>query len=215
MKRVQDYSEKELLALGDDQLGKLIEIECMVEGIEAVEPPGAEPTFGEGLQTKNFYRLGSNVLFPTIEAANEASRLATHEQEYAGLNGKYSARVKKVDQVVVDTYYDYEELSAVKADKESFDKTHKQWQNRERAYLEYCKKRDKAERAVYDVIYSARENLGEQNKRTAQYQRYLELAEDTEIASRFFLEMLTKQGWDEAEAAKELDRVKAEGKSEE
>ena len=34
MKRVANYSEKELLAFMDDQLAKLIEIECMVEGVE-------------------------------------------------------------------------------------------------------------------------------------------------------------------------------------
>ena len=207
MKRVSDYSEKELLAFGDDELSKLIEIECMVEGVEAVDPPGIEPTFGGDLQTKNFYKLNGNILFPSIEAANEAARLATHEQDYASLNGKYSAKVKKVDVVQVDTFYDYAELSAIKADKDSYDKVHSQWEKRESAYSSYCKKRDKAESTVYKAINSARETLGEENKRTAQYLRYLELAEDPEIASRFFVDMLTKQGWDEEEVKKELERI--------
>lgn len=212
MKRVSDYSEKELLDFNDDELSKLIEIECMVEGVEAVDPPGIEPTFGGELKTKNFYKLNGNILFPSIEAANEASRLATHEQEYASLNGKYSAKVKKVDNVTVETFYDYAELSAIKADKESFDKIHSQWEKRENAYTGYCKKRDKAEGTVYKAINSARETLGEENKRTSQYVRYLELAEDPAIAGRFFVDMLTKQGWDEEETKKELARVMADGR---
>lgn len=213
MKRVLDYSEKELLAFDDDQLAKLIEIECMVEGVEAVDPPGVEPTFCDELQTKNFYKLNGNILFPTIESANEASRLATHEMEYTSLNGKYAAKVKKVDNVQVETYYDYDELSAIKADKESFDKVHSQWQKRQSAFSAYCKNRDKAESAVYNAINSARETLGEENKRLAQYQRYLELAEDAEIAGRFFVDMLTKQGWGEEETSKELERVLSASKS--
>ena len=207
MKRVLDYSEKELLAFDDDQLSKLIEIECMVEGVEPVDPPGPEPTFGGELQTKNFYKLNGNILFPSIESANEASRLATHEQDYASLNGKYSAKIKRVDNVQVETYYDYAELSSVKADKEAFDKVHSQWQKRDSAYTSYCKKRDKAESTVYNAINSARETIGEENKRTAQYLRYLELAEDPTIAARFFAEMLSKQGWDDEEVKKELERV--------
>lgn len=207
MKRVADYSEKELLAFDDDKLSKLIEIECMVEGVEAVDPPGIEPTFGGELQTKNFYKINGNILFPSIEAANEASRLATHEQDYASLNGKYSVKVKKVDNVSVETFYDYAELSAIKADKESFDKVHSQWEKRDSAYSSYCKKRDLAEGTVYKAINSARETIGEENKRTAQYNRYLELAEDAEIAWRFFSDMLTKQGWDEQDVQKELARI--------
>ena len=213
MKRVLDYSEKELLAFDDDQLAKLIEIECMVEGVEAVDPPGVEPTFGGELQTKNYYKLNGNILFPTIESANEASRLATHEMEYTSLNGKYAAKVKKVDNVQVETYYDYDELSAIKADKESFDKVHSQWQKRQSAFSAYCKNRDKAESTVYNAINSARETLGEENKRLAQYQRYLELAEDAEIAGRFFVDMLTKQGWVEEETKEELERVLSASKS--
>ena len=213
MKRVLDYSEKELLAFDDDQLAKLIEIECMVEGVEAVDPPGVEPTFGGELQTKNFYKLNGNILFPTIESANEASRLATHEMEYTSLNGKYAAKVKKVDNVQVETYYDYDELSAIKADKESFDKVHSQWQKRQSAFSAYCKNRDKAESTVYNAINSARETLGEENKRLAQYQRYLELAEDAEIAGRFFVDMLTKQGWVEEETSEELERVLSASKA--
>ena len=213
MKRVLDYSEKELLAFDDDQLAKLIEIECMVEGVEAVDPPGVEPTFGGELQTKNFYKLNGNILFPTIESANEASRLATHEMEYTSLNGKNAAKVKNVDNVQVETYYDYDELSAIKADKESFDKVHSQWKKRQSAFSAYCKNRDKAESTVYNAINSARETLGEENKRLAQYQRYLELAEDAEIAGRFFVDMLTKQGWVEEETSEELERVLSASKA--
>ena len=207
MKRVSDYSEKELLAFTDDQLSKLIEIECMVEGVEMVDPPGDEPAFGGNLQLKNFYKIGGSILFPTIELANKAASLATHEMEDTSLNGKYAASVKKVDTVQVESYYDFAELSAVKADKESFDKVHSQWEKRQRAYNGYCKNRDKAESTVYNAINSARETLGEENKRLAQYQRYLELAEDPEVAGRFFVDMLTKQGWDEIETQKELARV--------
>lgn len=207
MKRVSDYSEKELLAFEDDQLSKLIEIECMVEGVEEVPPPGDEPAFGGDLKTKNFYRLGGNLLFPTAESANEASKLATHELEYTSLNGKYAAKEKRTDTVSVDTFYDYKELSAVKADKDSFDKVHSQWEKRNRAYDEYCRKRDKAESRVYDAVNSARETIGEENKRLAQYQRYVELAEDKNIAGKFFVEMLTKQGWSDDDARKELLRV--------
>ena len=202
MKRVSDYSEKELLAFTDDQLSKLIEIECMVEGVEPVDPPGTEPTFGGELQTINFYKLNVNILFPTIEAANEASRLATHELEYTSLNGKYAAKIKKVDSVQVETFYDYNELSAIKADKESFEKLLEQWEKRDSAYNSYCKKRNNAESTVYKAINGARETLGEENKRESQYSRYLELAEDAEIAGRFFLDMLKNQGWDDPDANK-------------
>lgn len=207
MKRVSDYTNAELLAFDDSQLETLIEIECMVEGVEAAPPPGAEPTFGEGLRTKNFYSIEDRLLFPSIEAANEASKLATHTREYESLNGKYLAKSKKVDNVQVNTYYDYTEVAEIKADKDSFDKLHEQWSKRNSAYAWYCKKRDKAESAVYAAINTARETVGEENKRLAQYARYLELAEDPAIASRFFIDMLTKQGWDEAEAKKELERV--------
>jgi len=207
MKRVSEYTEHELLAFDDSQLDKLIEIECMVEGVEAVDPPGIEPTFGGDLQTKNFYTLDSALLFPSIEAANEASKLATHVREYTQLNGQYLAKLKKTDNVQVDTFYDYAEVSEIKADKESFDKLHSQWEKRASAYNGYCKKRDKAESTVYNAINGARETVGEENKRLSQYARYLELAEDPEIAGRFFLDMLIKQGWDEEEAKKELDRV--------
>jgi hypothetical protein len=209
MKRVSDYTEAELLAFDDGQLNKLIEIECMVEGVEAVEPPGIEPTFGGDLQTKNYYTLENQILFPSIESANEASKLATHVREYSQLNGKYLAKLKKGDNVQVDTFYDYAEVSEIKADKESFDKLHEQWARRNSAYNSYCNLRNKAESAVYDAINSARETIGEENKRLAQYNRYLELAEDPEIAGRFFLDMLKKQGWGEEESKKELERVSA------
>lgn len=206
MKRVTDYTAEELLTVDEEQLNKLIEIECMIEGVERIDPPGPEPTFGENLQLKTFYTLGNNVLFSSAEKAQEASRLATHEMAYTSLNGKYSAKKKSTDSIQMNTYYDADELDSIKADKASFEKAHALWARKNSAYLDYCKERMKAESQVYDAINNAAETIGEEKRRLEQYKHFLDLAEDAAIAGRFFTDMLVKQGWSEEEAQKELDR---------
>ena len=208
MKRVEEYSQAELLTLGDDEVTVLAEIECMIDGVQMVPPPGPEPVFGQKLEKTAFFRIDGALLFPTAESAMQAASLAVRKQDYEGLDGTYSAKNETNSGISTQEYYLYEDLMKVKANKAEYETVKSAWNSRERAYNNYLNKKNKAETRVYDAIRKAQEELGAANDRVASFTKYVELADDPEIAEKFFREMLKKQDWSETEIEAEVARVR-------
>lgn len=207
MKRVEDYSQAELLALSEEDIAKLAEIECMIDGVQMVPPPGVEPVFGEKLEKHQYFLIGDRLLYPTAEAAAQAAALAVRTSDYESLDGVYSAKLGAAPNIQLGTYYHHEDLMQVKDQKNAFEREKSAWNSRERQYNNYCDKKRRATGRVYDAVRNAQDELGAANDRVASYTKYVELAGDPVIATRFFREMLKKQDWSDDEIDKEVIRV--------
>lgn len=206
MKRATDYTQEELLNLDEAELNTLTDIEMMVEGVIDVPAPGPEPVFSSWPKTHPFYTFNGTPFFDTMEAASMAASLSTHVATYESHKSVYSVE-KATVQVKLEDRYLAEDLRNVKAEKESFDKKLNSWQSESRSYTAYCRQRDKVESTIFDLLQGAKDSLGKQKKREEQYVKYLSLAGTSEVAARFFLDSLAKDGWSEKDALTELVRI--------
>jgi len=207
MKRITDYTEKELLALSEIEVATLAEIECMIDGVQSASYPGPEPMFGEGLKQTTYFTIHERILFSTVEDAREALSLATHTMDYTSLAGTYSAKPSVSSDVSLVSYYDYDDLVRVQTQKIEYEKVHNAWEKKARLYNEYCRGKDKAESRVYSVISEAKEAQETVLERERTYEKYLALSESEEIADNFFRDMLLNKKWSDEDITTEIERI--------
>ena len=207
MKRLDDYTSEELNALTEQEIAVLTAVEMMAEGVQEEAQPGPQPIFGESLQATTLYTLSSNALYATAEDAQKAADLAVGVSTYESLKSTYAYDKEERPTVHAKPHYDLDDFRAVKAQRTTFERESNDWERRNRAWSEYCRSRSKVEETVWDRLREARSEVGEAEAREKEFLKFVELAGGAEVAGRFFLNMLNKQGWDEGSAAEELQRV--------
>jgi len=187
MKRLNDYSNEELLALDNDKTKLLIAIEAMVAGIE---DPGERPVAPEAPaieKTVPMYQVG-NLLFDTQKEAAKAAELCAFKSNYdyaCGYDYNYVERdeleIKKV------MFYSKDDVMKMAVELKRYREAKNKYENDLRAYNKRFEALDGIRKKLFDSIDEARELRDRQQTLKAAYKRYLELADgDAEVAGKFF-----------------------------
>ena len=197
LKRYTDYSNKELSEMTDEEIEKLVDIECMLAGVvsKRIEPIYMkDPDIPE--PDANVYKVG-DFMFTRLEDAErvkdcvnacESTCRISYDYAYGYENGylvSYSdpVSVDKKSTYTRDTYDRVKDIF-VKRDKVKKDNEYlkKQFNSESESYKEI---RDKVENAVYEAI----KKQSELETAKIIYERYLNLSNgDALTAEKFFLE---------------------------
>lgn len=189
MKRFSELTSEELVALEQEQIDLLIELEIAYAGIEPVIMP-TKPTLEDLGIVKNdcYYQVGS-MLFVKEEDALQVSGMDRVSEDYdcnIGYNYRYTKPV--IDSAVSKVmYYKQEDITRVQPALARNKAKLNEYEPAMKAYNQYTKETSGIRQRVYSAISEARDLQEEIDLAKKQYDKYLVLADNnTEIAENFF-----------------------------
>lgn len=188
MKRYNEMSREELVALTDDQVRKLIEIEVMVAGIKPVDPP-IEPTLeSEGITANVIgYKVGDLIFLDEKDARIVADLPAMKTAYSYHISYKYcwlekmDARIEKV------AFYRQDDVMRIATVLKENESRREIYNRQKQTYEEFLRQITGLSDAVWQAFREAldRQRAIDGGKRA--YQKYLSLADgDHQVAQKFF-----------------------------
>jgi len=210
MKRFEDYTKQELVTLTSEEIYEIVDLECMIEGIQIAPSPGPKPEFETKAKPVTMFQAGGyDRYFRTMAEAVKLKELNMYAREgYKCLNDlSIVCPVTDMQVTAVDVYLSTD-IGDQQLERAEYDRKKSAWESQNNAYTSYVRKREEIARGLYTTINAAVEEVGEAKERADAYATYLKLADgDHTIASRFFINMLVKQGWKEDDAWTELRKL--------
>jgi hypothetical protein len=196
MTRVYDMTEEEILALTDDQINKLIDYECALEGAPMLPPdPGPKPTKdapppdAQAYEVAGFYVLDADHAGRILAALNSGTLYTTEYGRNSSIkylspigNGSYHA-----PKVEAKMFHSAELWDSVKGDQSAFAETEKEWERREEIYNKAVKERSKLTEAVWEHVGNLRSHAWQRERIRDEFKRYLDLAENNNKIALAFL----------------------------
>lgn len=198
MKRLADHTPEELLALTEDQVYTLIDVECANVGapIAGVVPTPPEPC--EGKPNVTAYKVVVGDLFfsdmreadDVVEYLMEKRRLKT-----SSFNGEYSWQgpchlVQQEDAITVEQerHWTQEHHDKHKRDLERYKQQKEDYDSNMGDYNSAITKRSTIEDGVWRRVREAQTTANDQAKLRAQFTEYCKIAdEDKKLALQFLL----------------------------
>lgn len=206
MKRYCDYEDHEILGMSEDDIDKLIEIECAMAGAPLRMDPPTAPTPSQIEPDVTTYTVSAGTLrfadkekaLAAVEFLNGLSRLRTESIIPRSYGAPY--RVEPDDSELSvgterhwsDVHYatHAKAIKDAKAAKDEYDRAR-------REYDEAHKKREASVKDVYDYVRHVRDRDADRRHCRQTFASYLELAEgNQDIALSFMLK--TAERYDEA-----------------
>jgi len=198
MVRYYELNEEQLLALADDEVKKLIDYECAIEGVPML-PPSAGPMPVETAPDPDVrgYEVGGIITTCPEHASLILQALTSGPMFTASYCGRdYTIRYlepigpKSYSHPKLESqmYRSAAQWDAIKDDKRAFDVKKEAWDKLDKEYAEALKARDHISEAVWDAISEARTKKRERENITAEFAAYKDLAQgDLTIAMNFML----------------------------
>lgn len=190
MKRYEDYTRKELAAMDEGNINRLVDIELAIEGIAPIPAPKASTIKEIKLEKKaEAYSVGG-LLFAKQEDAVAVSKMellsASYDYQGAGYDYKYIEPLTD-SKVRIDSFYDKTEvqeaglqLRQYKANKDQYDKEREKWD-------EYQRKVGTIREAVWKSYYEAQQWMEQVSCAFETLSHYKDLANgDESVAKEFF-----------------------------
>lgn len=196
MKRLADYTDTELVALGDDQIGILIDIECAEEGIPLLPPyHGLAPTWAKPPFDCTAYTIAGLCVLSSEQAtailtAFSSAPLFTTNYPEPDSSTKYLKPVLSdaynVPEVKAVQCYSPELWDSVKNEYQAFKLRFNAWEAKANAYAEAIKLRSEISDYVWKIIADTHAASLDRANLVTEFDRYLVLAEgSTSIAMAF------------------------------
>lgn len=197
LKRYTDYSSKELAAVTDDEFEKLIDIECMIEGItpDSVAPIYIEVPDIPDPDVKVYTVDCGSIMFTDVMEANalvdvisKAETIVATDYDYSiGYNHRYIKEKAQVPVVETEKYYSKQSfdnfrdiLRKAERIEENNKALKKQYEEERSGYSEL---REKVLGRYNEAIKERREYEAAKNV----FERYLIISErDMEMAKKYF-----------------------------
>lgn len=199
LKRYVDYSNKELAAMSDSDISKLIDIECMVNG---VTPLVAEPAQIERIEVSEpdvqvFHVEAQDCLFTDMEEAkvvadlinNCKSRVTTSYDYDIGYEYKYIKRENKL--ATIDTEFQFSKevfdqcKGSIMSNKKIDSKNKELVQELRNHNSEFNGLRDSVINAYNSAVFERAKYLNAKKV----YMSYLDISDgDEDVAKKFFKE---------------------------
>jgi hypothetical protein len=200
MKRLTEYTGKELAEMTQEQTDRLIELECAFEGIQPAEDPGREPE-KPAVESRTFFQVGLEenhsrtevgLLFESMPDLDALWALGVmHIRNYERVGGDYRNVVRPVRRenlVVMQVAGSTEkQWDAVRHSVSEYDAAKRIWDTKNKAWQEYQKNRKAIVEALYEKASEYRDTEYRRADLTSHMNRYIDLANgDKEIAANFF-----------------------------
>lgn len=206
MRRLEDFTNDELVQLDDAGFDALVEIECAHEGIPMLpDHPGEAPTKADDLEPTVTLHEVAGYSFLTHEDAIEVAELiGTKETATTGyVSGpSYTQKIRKTEKRVPDVTtskaYSEEQANRIAARLERYESKSREWEAAHNEYEGIARKREKVRTRVHEAVRAAREYEERILRTRATFDRYLALADnDAHIAWRFFKQAYSSMAEDE------------------
>jgi len=194
MKTYKDYTDDELMALDDDQLDMLIDLQCAINGVPLLpiepEPVNIDlpPTDAQVYEVAGFYFKERESADRIMEAINKEVRVdvtydwqLSDRTEYIQGYASTGANITAKDVYSNDLYDETKAKRAkLKAMKDLYDK--------QRGDFDSIKsQREESASEVFRSVYKAREERENKIIAHQRYDRYVKLANgDANLANKFF-----------------------------
>jgi len=196
MTRVYDMTEEEILALTDEQINKLIDYECALEGAPMLPPdPGPKPTKdipkpdAQAYAVAGFYVTDAEHAGRILAALNSGTLYAT---EYGR-----SSSIRYLSPITNDSYqtpkmelkafHSAELWDSIKDDQSAFGELEKEWERRKKEYNKAVEERSKLTESVWEHVGDLRSHAWQREQIRDEFKRYLDLAENNNKIALAFL----------------------------
>lgn len=197
MTRISEMNDEQLLALTDDEISKLIDYECALQGVPFLPPhPGTMPVKPDTGKKITCYSINNVIVMDMKQAvkileAINACELFTTTYQGSDYNNQYLERLTcesySYPKIETKEYIGAEQWDKVKADMTIYTKNKKQWDEINKAYTDALKERANITEEAYGYISDARNKRDAQDSLRSEFSRYLELAEDNPTVAMNFL----------------------------
>jgi hypothetical protein len=197
MDRIYDLTDKEVLALTDEQVAKYVDYECALKGAPMLPTPaGIKPVANTPAPDITAFKIAG---FYTLDAA-QAERILdainsgiVYESKYQGSD--YSCCY--LSPITVDSYYfpkietaqfhSAEQWDRIKDDRASIASKLKEWEELDNAYSDALNKRADISDDIWEYVGAVRAKAREMDTLRNDFKRYLELAEGNKRIAFNFL----------------------------
>ena len=194
MKRIDEMNNKEILALKDEDITTLIDLECAYEGIPLLPDCPVKPEAINHEKDLAAYEV-AGYYFLKPEEASRILEVIQSADTYIKDGWNDDAQLKKIKdgdynspKVEVRKFYSQTKLSEIKNELEENKRAIKTYEMEKKSYDRILENRNKVVARVTAVIHEVVENNSHRQFYEAEFNRYLKLAEDNrEVAMNFLL----------------------------
>lgn len=194
LRRFDDLSESEILALSDEQVRYYMDLECAEAGAPLLPPdPGYAPEKQSYPKDREHFAVGG-ILFQNAADAQRVLELVNtlprYKSDYARGGAYYEHIITAKDEPeVMGSGRDYspEAWEGVRADVVAQNQAKTRWDEAKAEYDKAVEERDKACAWVMSRVEEVRENERKRQQYSAELARYTELAKGDEDMARDFL----------------------------
>jgi hypothetical protein len=190
MKRYTEYTNEELIKLTSEQIEMMIDYECALAGVPLLPEKPIKPEVKAFEPDMSVYVIGSHHFLKqedalkVLEAINSAQRTG-----YEWTNSvKRAVALKSYEQPQIETTRIFSDtlFSSIQNEKAVSDRIMKEYTNKEKEYSDVYQERTSIAKEVHEAIDVAHDENYKKQKYTAEYNRYLVLANnDSTIAINF------------------------------
>ena len=199
-KRYNELTDKEILKCTKEDIEKLIELECAIEGVKIVDKPEeiVKPDIERNMQV--FKVMG--VLVRTREEAEIIAKAVQQVETYKvhydyeiNYNDRYLEKDSEgVDcSIIVENYPDKKSLDEVKEKLKRYDKEKKLYDDLKAEYDSARDKRLNIADIIWKHIDKVQSAERERIRMVEEYKKYVILANSEEIAKRFLCNAYGKE----------------------
>ncbi len=194
MKRFDELSDAEVLALTDEQIAYYHDFACAEEGAPLMPPPvGPAPEVVEAQQDMKIYTVGG-VSFATMEdaslvadAMNSCRRLTTEYARGGSYRDKVAKAVDAPESVTTESVYSQAMWDSVRQKVTAYNEAKAAWEKRRDDYSKAAELRSRVTAWISQCIESVRETDIERQRCEAEFARYVEIAQGDRAMARAFL----------------------------
>jgi hypothetical protein len=199
MKRIDELSKAEVLALTNEEISILIDLECAYENVPLLPAEPVKPEVAKYEPDIQVYKIFDLLFKSSEEAAGMLEAFAKTTAYKMGYDDKYPKPI------MPDDYYypkienkkvmSLEMYNRVKTEKEAADAKTKEYEALKKEYDGTVSKRQKQVKYVWDIVRDYRDEQYKKDRYKAEFDRYMKLADNNHNIAWNFL----KNAHDDAE----------------
>jgi hypothetical protein len=195
MKRLEDYTKEELLALSGDEVDNLIDLECAHAGVQLLPPKPESPKVEKEPSEDMAYYVLSELNFIKMEDAMAVAAVVAEKErtktKYVG--GRYdyvlTGTIKEIPEIASKKLWSEAHYNQIAHIKERIEFDKKAYEKQKNEYDRIVESRQEISSSVLAAVEKARDEKYLLEMLCRDARRYLKLAlGDKEIAKRFMLD---------------------------
>jgi len=194
VKRIDEMNKEEILALKDEEITTLIDLECAYEGIPLLPDCPSKPEVINHEKDLAAYEI-AGYYFLTSEEAGKVLEVIQSADTYIKDGWNDDAQLKKIKdgdyccpKIETRKFYSSQKLSEIKNELEENKQLIVAYENKKHNYDDILEKRKKVADKVCSIIDEVTEDQAKQQLYSEEFNRYLKLANNNqEVAMNFLL----------------------------